>query len=270
MAVKDSSMSLVKKFFKQNTHNPVFGAVASFGRSINRLYENRNHDIYSNGEVWLIKQVSATNPKVIFDVGANTGKYCNEIIKYSPNADVYCFEPVTKTFNLLKSAVQSKQVRFVQKGLFSSSKKLTINLYPSHTHASLFELKAVPYESVGNEEIDLVRGDDFVGENKIEKIDLLKLDIEGAELGALQGLQDTFRAKKIRVVQFEYGYINITTKNLLIDYYEFFKSVGYKVGKLYPKGVVFRDYKFKHEDFIGPNFVAVSESDSEIIEHLKS
>ena len=148
--------------------------------------------------------------------------------------------------------------------MYSEDKKLTINLYPSHTHASLFELKAVPYQSVGTEEIDLVRGDRFVEEQKIQTIDLLKLDIEGAELGALKGLERSFREKKIRVVQFEYGYINITTKNLLIDYYDFFESVGYQVGKLYPRHVDFRAYKFKHEDFIGPNFVAIQKGDQEM------
>jgi FkbM family methyltransferase len=257
-------MSLLKKLFKQNTHNLFFGSIAAFGRSINRLYENRNHDIFSNGEVWLIKKVASTKPKTIFDVGANTGKYCNELLKFCPDATIYCFEPVTKTFKLLKSAVRGGRVQFIQKGLFTENKKLTINLYPSHTHASLFELKAVPYQSVGTEDIDLIRGDSFVQENNIDSIDLLKLDIEGAELGALKGLENTFRQNKIRVVQFEYGYINITTKNLLIDYYDFFESVGYQVGKLYPKRVDFRPYKFKHEDFIGPNFVAIRKGDDEM------
>jgi FkbM family methyltransferase len=262
-------MSLLKKIFKQNTHNPIFGSIAAFGRSINRLYENRNHDIDSNGEVWLIQRIAKTNPKTIFDVGANTGKYCNELLRFCPGATIYCFEPVSRTFALLQSAVKSERVKFLQKGLFSENKKLTINLYPSHTHASLFELKAVPYQTVGTEEIDLVRGDHFIEEQKIDRVDLLKLDIEGAELGALKGLENSFKEKKIRVVQFEYGYINITTKNLLIDYYDFFQSVGYEVGKLYPRRVDFRSYKFKHEDFIGPNFVAIQKGDDEMRKVLK-
>jgi FkbM family methyltransferase len=269
LRLRNRRMNLLKKLFKQNTHNPIFGSIASVGRSFNRLYENRNHDIHTNGEVWLVKRVAQTSPRTIFDVGANTGKYCNELLKYCPGATIYCFEPVSKTFTLLQSAVKSDKVMFVQKGLFSEDKKLTINLYPSHTHASLFELKAVPYQSVGTEVIDLVRGDKFIDEQSIKNIDLLKLDIEGAELGALTGLERSFREKKIRVVQFEYGYINITTKNLLIDYYEFFESVGYEVGKLYPKHVDFRNYKFKHEDFIGPNFVAVQKGDNDVKRLLK-
>jgi hypothetical protein len=71
------------------------------------------------------------------------------------------------------------------------------------------------------------------------------------------------------MVQFEYGYINIATRILLIDYYEFFTKHGYIVGKLYPNKVEFRDYAFKHEDFIGPNFIAVRKTDIELIELLR-
>jgi FkbM family methyltransferase len=262
-------MAFIKRLFKQNTHNILFGGIAAAYHSINRLYENRNHDIYSNGEYWLIKRLAVLDPRVVFDVGANTGKYCSLLIRHYHQAAVYCFEPVTKTFELLKAAIKNDKVHFIKKGLYQENSTLTINLYPSHTHASLFELKAVPYESTGLEQIELVRGDDFIRENKIDHIDLLKLDIEGAELGALKGLKNSFEQKKIRVVQFEYGYINITTKNLLIDYYEFFESVGYAVGKLYPKSVDFRKYKFKHEDFIGPNFVAVHKDDQAILKLLR-
>ena len=78
------------------------------------------------------------------------------------------------------------------------------------------------------------------------------------------GLKTNIRENKIRVIQFEYGYTNISTKVLLKDYHEFFESHGYLLGKLYPKGVDFRKYEFKHEDFIGPNFVAIAQGDLEM------
>ena len=37
-------------------------------------------------------------------------------------------------------------------------------------------------------------------------------------------------------------------------------QAGYAVGKLYPTRVDFRAYRFEHEDFVGPNFVAVRQS----------
>jgi FkbM family methyltransferase len=262
-------MLALKRLFKRNTHNLFFQLISSAGRSINRLYENRNHDTQSNGEEWLLKRISQIKPTLIFDVGANTGKYCILAKKHNPTAQVICFEPVKSTFLKLKTIVEPlPNVSLVNSGLFEENKKLTINIYPSHTHASLFDLKAIPYESVGKEEIDLISGDDYIKANKIEFIDVLKLDIEGAELSAIKGCKNALAEKKIRLIQFEYGYINITTKNLLIDYYEYLNQFGYIVGKLYPKKVEFRDYKQKHEDFIGPNMIAVRRDDSELIKLL--
>lgn len=70
------------------------------------------------------------------------------------------------------------------------------------------------------------------------------------------------------MIQFEYGYINITTKKLLIDFYNYFESKGYMVGKIFPKYVEFRKYEFKHEDFLGPNFIAVKKTETELIKLL--
>ena len=114
----------------------------------------------------------------------------------------------------------------------------------------------------------MIKGDDFIKENNISNIDLLKLDLEGAEFDAIQGFSKALNEKKIRIIQFEYGYINITTKKLLIDYYNFFSKRGYLVGKVFPKYVEFRPYKFKYEDFIGPNFIVVRENDVELINQI--
>ena len=258
-------MSALKRVFKRNTHNLLFKLISSAGRSINRMYENRNHDTQSNGEEWLLNRIARINPKFIFDVGANTGKYALLAKKHNPASTVVCFEPVKSTFEKLKTVTDAlSQVTLVNSGLFDENKKLTINIYPSHTHASVFDLKAIPYESVGKEEIDLIIGDDYMKSNNIENVDVLKLDVEGAELNAIKGFKNALSQKKIRLIQFEYGYINITTKNLLVDYYEYFDQFGYTVGKLYPKKVEFRNYQFKYEDFIGPNMIAIRKDDHEL------
>jgi hypothetical protein len=83
------------------------------------------------------------------------------------------------------------------------------------------------------------------------------------------GFEEHIKAKKIKMVQFEYGYINITTRKLLIDFYDFFEKHGYTLGKIYPKTVEFKDYHYKLEDFLGPNIIAVSNNETELINLLK-
>jgi hypothetical protein len=75
----------------------------------------------------------------------------------------------------------------------------------------------------------------------------------------LQGFERILHEKKIDVIQFEYGHINIESKFLLYDYHKFFRTRGYTLGKVYPGYVEFREYDMSSdEDFIGPNYVAVN------------
>ncbi len=263
-------MSNIKQLFKRNSHNLILKGLSGLGRSINRMYENRNHDPYSNGESTILKKINSIKPTTIFDGGANVGGYSLLTNKFCPNSKIYAFEPVASTFNLLKKNIEpNKNIFPINSGLFNENKKRKIKIYNSHTHSSLYEIKGIDYSVQKTELIELITGDLFMENNSINKIDLLKLDVEGAELDALKGFEKSFSQNKIRIIQFEYGYINITSKNLLIDYYEFFKKYNYIVGKIYPKNVEFREYHFKHEDFIGPNYIAIHESDNLLKNLLK-
>ncbi len=252
----------IKRIFKKNTHNRFFRALGDFGIAMNRFYENRNHDIYSNGELTLLRKLTKLSPTLVIDGGANIGKYSLMVNSICPDAIIYAFEPVEETFKMLKENTKDTvPIKPVMKGLFSSDTKKEINIFPSHTHSSIYDIKGLPYNRKASVSIDMATGDGFMKENNIDYIDLLKLDLEGAEYEALKGFSRAFEKKQIRMVQFEYGYINITTRKLLLDFYEFFEQYGYIIGKVFPKTVKFRHYKFKYEDFIGPNFVAIQKDD---------
>jgi FkbM family methyltransferase len=264
-------MKTLKRYFKQNTHNFLFKALAGFGRSFNRFYENRNHDIYSNGESFILKKLSTLKPAVILDVGANVGNWGILASETCTESRVYCFEPVPDTYQKLIAGVERsglKNIIPVNAGLYKETTTFRINRYASNEHSSIYDVQGAAYAVNDVIEIDLINGDAFLKKHNIEFIDFLKLDVEGAEMDALTGLENALSENKIRLIQFEYGYINITTKILLIDFYKMLTKHGYLLGKLYPKGVEFREYSYKHEDFIGPNFIAVRKSDHEMISLL--
>jgi FkbM family methyltransferase len=264
-------MSELKRFFKRNTHNGFLKALAGFGRVLNRLYENRNHDTYSNGELTVLKKILKLNPSsIIIDGGANIGSYSLLINQVSSNARVFSFEPVKSTFEKLKKNVAAcKNIIPVEKGLYKENCTKEINIFISDTHSSLYDIQGLSYESSGKQTIELVSGDAFMKEHKLNEIDFLKIDIEGAEFDAILGFEKSISNGTIKAIQFEYGYINISTKKLLIDYYNYFESKGYAIGKIFPKIVEFRSYAFKYEDFIGPNFIAVKKTEIELINALK-
>ncbi len=254
-----------------NSHNNALKALAGFGRSLNRLYENRNHNPLSNGEVTILKKIAEFKPGVIIDGGANIGGYAHLVNTYCPNAAVYCFEPVVKTFNKLTANLKSNNKNTtINKGLYNQNCSKTINIFPCDEHASIYDIDSTLQTSTGSVVIELMKGDDFLFQQDIKSVFLLKLDLEGAEYDALQGFQNSLKNGIIKFVQFEYGYINITTKRLLIDYYTLLESYGYILGKVFPKIVEFRKYEFKYEDFIGPNFIAVHKGEIALIKSLAS
>ena len=262
---------MLKRLFKKNTHNLLFKYLAGFGRSINRMYENSEHNMHYNGELELIKKLGKLNPKVIIDAGANKGMYAKYLAEHCPTAQIYAFEPVGSTFEILKEGLDEySHVHCIQQGLFSESCKKEINIFNSDTHASLVEIQGLNQNFDNKQEIQLVKGEDFIASQGIEEIDFIKMDIEGAEYEAMLGFEEMIKAQKIRMIQFEYGYINITTKVLLMDFYRFFKQKGYIIGKIFPKSVEFRKYEFKYENFLGSNYVAIREDDSELKDLLLS
>ena len=262
-------MSKIKILFKRNSHNKFFKVLAGFGRALNRLYENRNHDINSNGELSVLKKLSKINPSVIFDGGANIGKYSLLVNKLIPDTLIYSFEPVTDTFEILKKNVgEVDKIIPVGRGLYKNTCTKEINIFTSNTHSSLIDIQKGKNKTKEKQMIELIKGDDFMKKNKISEIDFLKLDVEGVEYDAILGFEDHIENGKIKMIQFEYGYINISTKRLLIDFYTYLESKGYLIGKIFPKTVEFRKYELKHEDFIGPNFIAVMKTETELIDLL--
>lgn len=260
---------MLKKLFKQNTHSLFFKYLAGFGRSMNRIYENSNHNIHYNGELTVLKKLAKINPEVVIDGGANIGNYATWIHKFNEKAKIYSFEPVEETYEkMVKNVADNKQIVPINRGLFSEEITKEINLYTQDKHASLYEIAGVQQKPLGTIEIKLIKGEDFVKEHKIDHIDFLKLDLEGADYDALLGFEEMIKEGNVRVIQFEYGYINITSKRLLYDFYQFFLKHDYIIGKVFPKVVEFRDYEFKYEDFLGTNYIAVKKSDTEIINLL--
>lgn len=262
-------MRRLKRIFKRNSHSFILKPLAGFGRAVNRLYENRNHDIYSNGELTVLKKIAKTRPSLIIDGGANVGNYSAMLSHVIPGCAIYAFEPVSLTFETLSANTKDNPlIKPVKKGLYRDTCSKEINLFPGDEHSSIYDIEGIPYRANSKETIELLRGDEFIEENKIGSVDLLKLDIEGAEYDALLGFENSLGKGIIKAVQFEYGYINITTKKLLIDYYHFFEKHGYRVGKIFPKVVEFRKYSFVHEDFLGPNFLAVKNTETELMDLL--
>ena len=231
-------------------------SLARMCRQYLKWYNNPGFKFHRNGEQWLLEQFRREPVHTIFDVGANVGAWATLAATTLPGATIYAFEIVPATFDRLRQATQGRQaIRCFNVGLGDHVGMLSIRYNPAASDHATFTDYPWPGER-STVEGRVVTGDSFLKQHAIESIDLLKIDVEGAEHLVLQGLGQAFADRRVRLAYFEYGRYNVMTKFLLKDFYEFFGRHGYVVGKLFTDFVDFRDYHPDDEDFTGPHYVA--------------
>lgn len=228
----------------------------SSAKSLSNAMNNKINDGNLSGEYWFLKNLNPSGIKVVFDVGANVGNWTKKVLESIPDAQIHAFEPVPNTFELLETNTRHIQrIKRNRLGLSSESGQLSFNYYPNSSYLS----SAFKHDlGKGGEqlEVDVITGDEYCKINEINEIDLLKIDTEGFESKVLMGFKTMFAEQRINLVQFEYGPMAIDSKFLLADFYEFFESRGFEVGKIYPNWIDFRPYSKEMENFVLSNFVA--------------
>lgn len=233
-------------------------------------FDNRaNWHIGSNGEAGLLRRLAAFEPTVVFDVGANTGEWSRHAAARCTAATIHAFEPVPETAAqltaLLGTAGASVDVHVVALGNENRSHRLSTDVARSSLVSLLGHADPSDPTSI---EVGVITGDSFCDEHGIDHIDLLKIDAEGTDHLVIEGFHRMLTEGRIDVIQFEYGVWALETKFLLHDFYTQLTSLGFAVGKLFPRGVEFSDYTTRWEDFRGLNFVAVDRRRPDLIAAL--
>lgn len=253
-------IDLILKFFPRLRRK-----IEYIGTKYYEIQENWNYDIDYNGERWLAQTLAGQNLlRNVFDVGANLGDWAAMILETNPEAQVHCFEICPPLFKKLAGRFSGEKWK---------DRKIYLNSYGLSDASSEIQIKYFPDGDAGGTQFEVMepqkaetiaakvlRGKDYCAKAGISSIDFLKMDVEGAEHLVLRGFDEIITPLNVPVVQFEYGMGNIVTKFLLKDFYEYFENRGYKVGKLFPQSVRFREYRFQDENFLGPNYVAASPS----------
>ncbi len=137
-----------------------------------------------------------TSKSVVFDVGGYVGQWSSDIFsKYCCN--IYIFEPVKKYAIDIKKRFKKNNKIFVKNfGLDGENKTTTIQL--SNDGSSVYR------DNGKSEQIRIVKIVDFMKENHINHIDLMKINIEGGEYGLLENLIEEGYAKKIGNIQVQF------------------------------------------------------------------
>ena len=129
----------------------------------------------------------------VMDIGANWGLYSLLISRaVGPSGKVYAFEPVPEIFARLKEHIAlNNATNVVPVPIALSDEKGAAKMSVKGGSSSLF--RHVSDEFV---EVRVERLDDFVEREGIERVDAIKIDVEGAELKVISGADKTIRHNK--------------------------------------------------------------------------
>jgi len=167
---------------------------------------------------------------VIFDIGAHQGESVRFFKEIYPDCTIYSFEPIPENFSVLRSVAMEFGEGCITHQMGIADKEGRLPFYrQSISHLGGFlRINNESKDSLGyaskaeNEpiEIEVSTIDKFCYKNRIEYIDILKIDTQGYEIGVLNGAKEILRNTTCCTVEVS-----------LYDFYEKSSSL-YQVDKI--------------------------------------
>lgn len=187
------------------------------------------HGIYEEFETELIKR-EIKKGDVVFDIGANIGYYTLIFAKLvGENGKVFAFEPDPTNFSLLKKNVEIngyKNIILIQKAVSDKSRKLRLYLCEDNKGDHRIYDSGDGRKSV---EIESIKLDEYFKDSK-QKINFIKMDIQGAEWRAVSGMTNLLQQNKSLKIISEFWPGGLKRSGVApIKYLELLNKHGFKL-----------------------------------------
>lgn len=180
------------------------------------LIELPNYKIYVNscdvvgrsiilGETWEpyfteILQKEVREGMTAIDLGAFIGLHALYLAKLvGPKGKVFAFEPHPYNYNLFLKSIEANEynnIIAIQKAVSDKIEKTTFFIDPNSPYGHTIYDPKDGWKSV---EVETITLDEFF-KDKDNKVNIIKMDIEGAEMAALQGMKKILKKnRKLRI-----------------------------------------------------------------------
>lgn len=138
------------------------------------------------------KDVLINEGDTVFDLGANFGLFSS--LASSKNCNVYAFEPTYRVYKYYLTRLNkiSPNINIFNMAISNTSGSSLFNVYENNSSCNcLQEVNNNCNDNVIR--IETITVDDFVNQNKLNNVDFIKADIEGAERLLLMGAKNTLK-----------------------------------------------------------------------------
>ncbi len=199
-------------------------------------------------------------PEMTFvDAGANQGEFTLFAAKRLTNGKVIAFEPVESNLKSLRRNVEVNlftNVTVIEKGLHEI--KLELPIYTSNSKDSdgavnegLSTIFPDEYRSELEQTIELVSFDEYYG-GKLDRFDMLKIDVEGAELFALKGMEQSIRKFHPQILIELNRETSLNAGYTVEDVIQFISGMGYQSYSIFRGRLVKKEFtaEMKYGNFI--------------------
>ena len=176
---------------------------------------------------------------VVFDVGANIGELTLLFSRFvGPSGKVYSFEASKATFENLSGVMSlsgRKNVEMNHLALCDRNGIIDLHVYPEEysgwTTLADRPLKSygIDVKSIKREQVCSSTLDAFCQERGVSQIDLLKIDVEGAEYQVMLGARHMLEQKKVRCCVFEFGATTFDMGNTPTMIEDYLAKMGYRI-----------------------------------------
>ena len=177
---------------------------------------------------------------VFYDVGANIGLYSCFVTNVITDGRVVAFEPHPANVARLKEnlALNAGNPLVHQCALSNESGRGSLELHGTEAGAGQHALAMA--DSDDSIDIELTTGDDVVSRDGVPAPNVIKIDVEGAELDVLRGLRRTVASESCRFVYCE---VHRETIGRYGDdphqVVEFFEQFDFDITRLHDRGTEF-------------------------------
>jgi FkbM family methyltransferase len=173
----------------------------------------------------------------VLDIGAGIGEFTLFALHQGKGSRVFAFEPFPESFSLLQKNIRQNKMDGVvvfQQGIWSESGKLALDISQGEPLQLRSQAVAVPASQ--HVVVDCISIGDLFQNLNLSKVDLVKLDCEGAEYPILYHCPDELFERIDRIVM---EYHDSAAPNCHSDLVQFLKAKGYRVHSV--PNVVHRD-----------------------------
>lgn len=194
-------------------------------------------DILKKEQIFYIEEIKEGD--IVFDVGANIGELSLLFSRFvGKSGCVHAFEPTPYTYKklvVLCDLFNCKNLKTNNLAVNNTSGYVTLNTY-DEDHATWNSIAERPLADYGINisapqpmQVQSISLDDYCDKNDIYSLDLLKIDVEGAELNVLEGAARLFEEKRVKLCVFEFGQTIYDMGHSSYDLDAFFSRYDYIV-----------------------------------------